>query len=221
MSWESTVTYYQLLNRGIAEKLGGLHSAKILLHSFDFGEVARLQKAQAWDAAAELLSEAGTALERAGADMLLICTNTMHLVAPQVEQSLKIPLLHIADAAGAALRQAGVSKVGLLGTRFTMEHPFYKDRLAAHFGLDVVVPDETARKEVHDIIYTELCKGIVAEPSRRRFCQVIDELASVGAEAILLGCTEIGLLVEQPHTRLQLFDTTYLHASAAIELALQ
>jgi len=219
MSWESTVPYYRRINQVVAERLGGLHSAKILLASVDFHEVERLQHASDWHAAGELLAATARALERGGADFLVLCTNTMHKVAPAIEQAVTIPLLHIADPTAAAIQAAGIAKVGLLGTRFTMERAFYLERLRDR-GLDVLVPEPDDRVFVHRVIYEELCLGRVLEDSRAAFRRIIAGLAAAGAQGIILGCTEIGLLVAPADAPVPLFDTTDLHACAAAELAL-
>lgn len=220
MSWESTVPYYQIINRTIAEKLGGLHSAELLLYSVDFAEVERLQHADRWTEAASLLADAALALQGAGADFLVLCTNTMHRVAPDIERRLRIPMLHIADPTGQAIRTAGFSIVGLLGTRFTMEQDFYRGRLESEFGLTVHVPGPVSRKLVHEVIYSELCRGVISESSRERFDQVVSELGAMGSEAVILGCTEIGLLLRPEGVSVPLFDTTRLHAEAAASFAL-
>lgn len=220
MSWESTQSYYQLLNEGVKEALGGLHSAKCILYSVDFAEIEQLQHAGDWDQTAVLLADAAKKMEFAGADCVLICTNTMHKVAPQVQAAISIPLLHIADRTGKALKDQQVKKVGLLGTAFTMEQSFYKQRLEDNFGLEVLVPDDGDRQLVHQIIYQELCLGETLDQSRNEYLRIIDQLQAKGAEAIILGCTEIGLLVQQQHTSVPLLDTTALHAAAAVEFAL-
>ncbi len=219
MSWESTQTYYRALNEGVRQHLGGLHSARIAMISVDFAEIEALQHAGNWDETAVILSEAAEALERAGADFILICTNTMHKVAPQIQARVSLPLLHIADATAMELKTAGVSRVGLLGTQFTMEQDFYKGRLQDH-GLEVVVPNQLGRKRVHDIIYQELCLGQIKNESRQVYLSVIDELVEEGAQAVILGCTEIGLLVEPKHTDVPLYDTTAIHARMAVEAAI-
>ena len=221
MSWQSTVTYYREINQGVQAKLGGLHSAEILLASIDFAPLQVLQAAGEWDAAAELLIEPAKTLEAAGADALLICTNTMHKVAPQIEQALKIPVLHIADATGEVLRQEGCQRVALLGTAFTMEQNFYKGRLKDKYGLDVLVPNFNERAIIHNVIYQELCLGEIRDESRQRYLEIINRLAEEGAEAIILGCTEIGLLVKQSDTVTQLIDTTQVHAQNAVTFILQ
>jgi len=220
MSWESTATYYQLLNEGIKAKLGGLHSAKICLVSVDFEEIERLQHIDDWDGTAVILSKAAASIEKGGADFLLICTNTMHKVAPQIEKNISIPILHIADATAQRLREDGIKKVGLLGTRFTMEQDFYKGRLSEKFGIDVIVPEEPEREDVHAVIYNELCLGTIDQNSRERYLKIIEQLAANGAEAVILGCTEIALLVQQNHTRVPLYDTTAIHAEQAVRQAL-
>lgn len=216
MSWESTATYYRELNEGIKAKLGGLHSAKICLVSVDFAEIERLQHIEDWDGTAVILSEAASAIEKGGADFLLICTNTMHKVAPQIEASISIPILHIADATAQRLREDGIKKVGLLGTRFTMEQDFYKARLVEKYGIEVIVPSEPEREDVHCVIYNELCLGTIDENSRERYLKIIAQLAANGAEAVILGCTEIALLVQQNHTVTPLYDTTAIHAEQAV-----
>ncbi|HYE49062.1 MAG TPA: aspartate/glutamate racemase family protein [Azospirillaceae bacterium] len=218
MSWESTALYYRHLNEIAKERLGGLHSAPVLLHSFDFDEIARLQGAGDWDTAAGLLTDAARGLERAGAEALLICTNTMHLVAGQVQAAVGVPLLHIADATGEALRRAGCRRPVLLGTRFTMEKEFYRGRLAERFGIDALVPDEAGRGLVHRVIYEELCRGEVRAESRAAYLAEIARLP--GADAVILGCTEIGMLIGAGDLDLPVFDTTRLHAEAAMDFAL-
>lgn len=220
MSWESTVTYYRLINEGIKQRLGGLHSAKLVLVSVDFAEIEQLQHAGDWQAAGAVLTEAAAGLQKAGADFMLICTNTMHKVAPQIQSQVALPLLHIADATADQLLADGVSSVGLLGTRFTMEQDFYKQRLIER-GLTVVVPDDDARAEVNRVIYEELCLGRILEPSRQRYQQVIKALQKNGAEAVILGCTEIGLLVRPQDSPLPLYDTTEIHADIAVQFALE
>lgn len=220
MSWESTVPYYQVINRTVASRLGGLHSARLVLYSLDFQPVEAMQSASDWDRAGELLGDAGRCLRNAGADFLVMCTNTMHRVAPAVEAGAGIPVLHIADATADAIRGAGIGRVGLLGTRFTMEQDFYRGRLAERHGLDVLVPEETERREVHRVIYDELCHGRVEAGSRDRLRRVISRLADRGAEGIILGCTELGLLLGLADSDVPLFDTTHIHAEAAALRAL-
>ena len=220
MSWESTVSYYQALNRGMRAKLGGLHSARVLLNSVDFAAIERLQHAGDWPATARLLAAEARKLQDGGADFLLIGTNTMHKVAPEIEAAIDIPLLHIADSTAAKLRADGITRVGLLGTRFTMEQDFYKGRLQARFGLTVLVPDGAGRERVHRIIYDELCLGEIRASSRAEYLAIIAELAAAGAEAVILGCTEIALLVGDARAAVPLYDTTAIHAEAAVALAL-
>ncbi|MFJ8212076.1 aspartate/glutamate racemase family protein [Streptomyces sp. NPDC096033] len=219
MSWESTAEYYRLLNEFTRERLGGLHSARCVLYSVDFAEIERLQVQGRWAEAAEVLAVAGRSLERAGADMVLICTNTMHKVADQVEAAVSVPLLHLADATAQAVRDAGLRRIGLLGTAFTMEEDFYRDRLAAG-GLEVRVPDAAGRSVVHRVIYEELCLGVVREESRRAYRDIIEELVAQGAEGVVLGCTEIELLVGPQDSPVPVFPTARLHAAAAVEAAL-
>ncbi len=221
MSWESTELYYRLINEGVKTRLGGLHSAKIALYSVDFHEIELLQMNGDWAAAGEALAQAGQRIEAAGADFLVICTNTMHKVAPAIEKAINIPLLHIADATADAIKAAGYQTIGLLGTNFTMEQDFYRGRLIDPHGLTVLIPDETDRQIVHRVIYEELVLGQVNEQSRAEYLRIIDDLAAQGAEAIILGCTEIGMLVQQEHTPVPLFDTTAIHAEAAVDLALR
>ncbi|WP_139707532.1 aspartate/glutamate racemase family protein [Aeromonas allosaccharophila] len=220
MSWESTVSYYQALNRGVRAQLGGLHSARVLLNSVDFAAIERLQHAGDWPATARLLAAEARKLQDGGADFLLIGTNTMHKVAPEIEAAIDIPLLHIADATAVKLRADGITRVGLLGTRFTMEQDFYKGRLQERFGLAVLVPDEAGRERVHRIIYDELCLGEIRASSRAEYLAIIAELAAAGAEAVILGCTEIALLVGDARAAVPLYDTTAIHAEAAVALAL-
>jgi len=220
MSWESTQSYYQLLNQGVKNKLGGLHSAKIVLVSLDFAEIAVLQQQQDWPQMAEILIKAAKQVEAAGADYLLICTNTMHKLAEQVQAAVAIPLLHIADAVGENLIQNNFKKVALLGTQFTMEQDFYKQRLADKFTIDVLIPDAQGRETVHRVIYDELCKGIISPESKTEYLTIIDDLTQQGAEAIILGCTEIALLVQQSDTSIPLLDSTALHCAMALENSL-
>ncbi|MCF7717196.1 aspartate/glutamate racemase family protein [Aeromonas jandaei] len=220
MSWESTVSYYQALNRGVRAKLGGLHSARVLLNSVDFAEIERLQHVGDWPATARLLAAEARKLQDGGADFLLIGTNTMHKVAPEIEVAIDIPLLHIADATARRLQADGIKRVGLLGTRFTMEQDFYKGRLQTHFGLEVLVPAEAERKRVHRIIYDELCLGEIRDASQAEYLAIIAGLAAAGAEAVILGCTEIALLVGEAQAAVPLYDTTAIHAEAAVTLAL-
>lgn len=220
MSWESTVPYYQQINETIKNRLGGLHSAKIILYSVDFHDIEQLQHAGNWEAAGALLAEAACSLETAGSEFLVLCTNTMHKVAPSIEAAVNIPLFHIADPTAEEIKQAGHSCVGLLGTRFTMEEAFYRDRLSEYHGLQVILPNAEDRNIIHRIIYEELCLGVVLPESRSEYRRIMESLASQGAEAIILGCTEISLLVNQPDSKVPLFDTTTIHARAAAEEAL-
>ncbi len=219
MSWESSAAYYRLANELVRERLGGLHSARVVLASVDFADVERLQVAGRWEEAGQLLARAAQGLEAAGADLLVLCTNTMHKVADQIQAAVSIPLLHLADATAAAVRRAGLSTVGLLGTAFTMEQDFYRDRLARH-GLSVLVPSAPARAEVHRIIYDELCLGVVREDSRQAYREVIGRLAEAGAEGVVLGCTEIELLITASDSPVPVFPTTRLHVEAAVRAAL-
>lgn len=220
MSWESTVGYYRAINEGVKNSLGGLHSAKIALYSVDFDPIEKLQHEGDWEETARILSEAAQSVASAGADFLLICTNTMHKVAPQIEKSINIPLLHIADATAEVLVQEGIKTVGLLGTAFTMEQDFYKGRLSENYGLNVLVPESEDRKVVHRIIYQELCLGKIESNSKAEYLRIIDSLSNQGAEAVILGCTEIGMLVNQEDTEVRLLDTTEIHAEKAVERAL-
>ncbi len=220
MSWESTIEYYRLLNETVRAELGGLHSAKILMYSVDFEELVALKHQEDWQAIGQLLATAAGQLERSGAECILLATNTMHKVADVISSSTKIPLIHIADATADAIKQAGFSRVGLLGTRFTMEESFYKDRLTRQHGLAVQVPDRDDRDFVHHVIYDELCLGHIQAASRDRFHQIIANLINSGAEAVILGCTEISLLVKPNDSAVPLFDTTEIHAKAAVAWAL-
>lgn len=220
MSWESTLGYYQAINEGVRQSLGALHSAKIAMYSVDFEPIEQLQHAGDWHQTASILVDAAQKVEAAGADFLLICTNTMHIVAPEVEASIGIPLLHIADATADALLAEGITTVGLLGTAFTMEQDFYKGRLSERYGLNVLVPNEGDRVTVHKVIYEELCLGRAEASSKAAYLSIIDRLAEQGAEAVILGCTEIGMLVAQSDTRVRLFDTTAIHAARAVNDAL-
>mgnify|MGYP003602363557 FL=1 len=221
MSWESTIPYYRTINETVKQRLGGLHSAKIVLYSVDFHEIEQLQRSGDWQRAGELLAQAAQTLARAGADCIVLCTNTMHKVAPQIEAAVGIPLLHIADATGQAIRRAGLNKVALLGTRFTMEQDFYKQRLSERHAIDVVVPNEMEREVVHRVIYQELCLGQIQSESRAAYRRIMQRLVEQeAAQAIILGCTEISLLVDQSDASVPLFDTTAIHAQAAAEFAL-
>jgi aspartate racemase len=221
MSWQSTVDYYKLINEAVWQALGGQHSARLLLYSVDFDPIEKAQKEARWDDTASALSEAGSALQRAGADFLVLCTNTMHKVAAAVEKASGLPLLHIADATGMAIRQAGLRRIALLGTRFTMEDDFYRGRLQDRFDVDVLVPPEKQRLDVHRIIYDELCHGQVKEVSRSIYAEIVSDLAGRGAEGVILGCTEIPMLLRPQDVNVPVFDTTRLHAEAAVKEALQ
>lgn len=214
MSWESTVIYYQVINKTIKNELGGLHSAKCILYSVDFDEIETYQSTGAWDKSAGVLSEAARSLERAGVDFIVICTNTMHKVVPEISRHINIPILHIADMTAMELKKANIKKVGLLGTKYTMQQSFYKDALKAN-GIDVVIPNTDDIEVVNNIIYDELCVGIVSEQSRSDYLEIISKLSKNGAEGIILGCTEIGILVKQSDTDVPLFDTTIIHAKTA------
>ena len=220
MSWESTALYYQGINQRVKQELGGLHSAKIVLVSVDFQVIEDLQNKNQWEEAGRILSEAASQVEAAGADFLLICTNTMHKVAPQIESALSIPLLHIADATADEIKKHGMTRIGLLGTNFTMEQEFYAGRLEEKHGLDVLVPEKEDREIVHRVIYEELVLGIQKDESREEYLRIIEDLRKKGAEGVIEGCTEIGMLVQQKHTNLPLFDTTEIHVQKAVELAL-
>ena len=220
MSWESTQTYYRLINQQVRERLGGLHSARILLSSLDFAEIEALQHKGDWNGTAEILTSAAQSIKAGGADFLLICTNTMHKVATQIEQATAMPLLHIADATARVLIEDGITSIGLLGTRFTMEQAFYRERLEEK-GITVFVPDENERESVHRIIYEELCHGIINSGSKSTYLDIVDSLAARGAQAVILGCTEIGLLIQNSDSQVALYDTTEIHAVQAVELALK
>ncbi len=219
MSWESTVTYYQIINETIKERLGGFHSAKILLYSVDFAEIESYQASGAWDKSAEALAEAAERLERAGADFIVICTNTMHKVAPQMAEHIRIPILHIAEATAEELNKQGVRRVALLGTKYTMTQDFYKNKLV-EAGIEVLIPEAAEVETINQIIYDELCLGKILPQSKKRYLEIIDKLSAQGAEGVILGCTEIGLLIGQADTALPVFDTTQIHARQAALLAL-
>lgn len=214
MSWESTTEYYQIINNTVKEELGGLHSAKCILCSVDFQEIEECQSSGDWDKSAEILSQAAAGLEKAGADFILICTNTMHKVAGQIQKNISVPILHIADVTADELEKHGIQKVALLGTKYTMEQDFYKNKILQR-GIDVLIPDSEDRIIINDIIYNELCLGIIREESKRAYLSTIEKLVNSGAQGVILGCTEIGLLVKQSDTSIPLFDTTYLHAHRA------
>ena len=218
MSWESTVPYYRQINETIKDRLGGLHSAKIILYSVDFHDIEQLQHVGDWETAGTMLAKSARSLEVAGSDFLVLCTNTMHKVAPIIEAAIAIPLLHITDPTAAEIKQAGHSTVGLLGTRFTMEEGFYCERLSNRHGLHVIVPNAKDRAIIHSIIYKELCLGVAMPESRSEYRRIMESMASQGAESIILGCTEISLLVSQQDSKVPLFDTTTIHARAAAEV---
>lgn len=220
MSWESTQTYYRLLNEQVRQRLGGLHSAKVILNSVDFAEIEPLQHQSDWQGTAAILVKAAQSLEAAGADFFLIGTNTMHKVAPEVQQAVKIPMLHIIDATVAALKADGITTVGLLGTKFTMEQAFYRERIEAQ-GINVRVPNESQRAIVHQVIFKELCLGVTKAVSKQAYLDIVSDLHQQGAQAVILGCTEIGMLIKPIDTTVPLFDTTELHAHAAVTYALK
>lgn len=219
MSWESTVPYYKIINETVNKKLGGLHSAKIILYSVDFAEIEQYQAENNWSASGNTLGLAAHLLEQAGADFIVLCTNTMHKNAPQIRQHIDIPLLHIAEVTAKELCYHHVKKVGLLGTKYTMTHDFYKERLAEE-GIETIVPDEANIEIVNDVIYNELCKGIISPAAKQKFLSIIERLRAAGAEGIVLGCTEIGLLIKQKDVQIPVFDTTILHAERAAMLSL-
>lgn len=220
MSWESTVTYYQVINQIVNQELGGLHSAKILLYSVDFAEIEKCQADGDWDKSADILSAAARNLEKAGADFIVICTNTMHKVAPQIQSKIGIPILHIAEATADELKSCNITKVALLGTKYTMTQDFYKEKLT-RAGITVLIPDEQEIETVNNIIYKELCLGIISEISKEKYRDIIKALSRRGAEGVILGCTEIGMLIRQQDTDLPVFDTTRIHASKAAMLSIE
>jgi aspartate racemase len=220
MSWESSVEYYRLINQSVRERLGGQNNAQSLMYTVNFDEIERMQREGRWDDSAAVLVDAARRLERGGADFILICANTMHLVAPAIQQAVSIPLVHIANATAERICAAGITRVGLLGTRFTMEKDFYKGILSAQYGLEVLIPDADARAEIHRIIYDELCLGIIRPESRQTLAGIMGTLAAQGARGIILGCTEIPMLVKPEDSPVPLFDTTRIHAEKAVELAL-
>lgn len=220
MSWESTVTYYEIVNEVIKERLGGLNSAKVLLYSVNFEEIEQCQSAGAWDESAKILGEAAVNLEKAGADFILICTNTMHKVAPQVQQTITVPLIHIAEATAEELKKKGIRKAALLGTKYTMTQDFYRGKLE-ETGLEVLIPEEEGVALINHVIFDELCLGVLKEESREAFAHEIEKLEARGAEGVILGCTEIGLLIKQEDVNIPVFDTTVIHATKAAELALE
>lgn len=219
MSWESTIPYYRIINEVVKERLGGLHSARLILYSVDFAEIEACQAAGDWAKSAEIMADAAVKLQQAGADYIVICTNTMHKVVPEMLAKLQIPIIHIADATAAALKKQGIKKAALLGTKYTMTQDFYKQRLVDN-GIEVVVPEANDIKIVNDVIYNELCRGEIKEESRRKYVEIIRKLKEAGAEGVILGCTEIGLLVRPQDSSLPVFDTTVIHAEKAAEMAL-
>ena len=221
MSWESTVEYYRLLNKTVHERLGGFHSAKCVLVSVDFSEIETLQNENRWDEASQILAGAARQLESAGAEVILLCTNTMHKCAPAIESATSLPFIHIADAAATAIKAQNLTKIGLLGTRFTMVDSFIKDRLADSFGLSVLIPNQNEIEIIHKVIYEELVQGIILDTSRQAYLQIINQLVARGAQGIILGCTEIGLLIRQSDSPVPVFDTTRIHALSAVEFALE
>lgn len=221
MSWESSDIYYQLINKRVQQLMGGVHSAKIIMHSLDFGEIETLQRSGNWKEMGHILGDVAEAMEKSGAEILVLCTNTMHKLAPVIERRIEIPFLHIADAAGSAIEKQGLRTVGLLGTQFTMEQKFYSERLKNRYDLNVITPSLKDREQVHKIIYEELVRGIFTEESRKIYCQIIERLIEKGAEGVVLGCTEIPLLIQQEHCSVPVFDTTSLHAEAAVAEAMK
>ncbi|MGP4078511.1 aspartate/glutamate racemase family protein [Pseudalkalibacillus sp. R45] len=221
LSWESTSEYYRIINEQVRSELGGVHSAKCLLYSFDFEEIVQLQKSGAWDLATDKMIHAAVTLERAGADLILICTNTMHKMAGEVQSNLSVPLLHIVDTTASKIKEAGLDCVGLLGTKYTMDNNFYKDRFQLKHNIQVITPNEEDQEIVHDVIFNELCQGKMIPNSKERYLDVIERLREKGAQGVILGCTEIPLLVKQKDTGMKLFDTTFIHAKTAVELAME
>ena len=219
MSWESTVTYYQIINETVKEKLGGLHSAKILMYSVDFDEIEKLQASGNWEQSAQILADAACRLEKAGADFIVICTNTMHKVAPQIQSHINIPILHIADATADELTKANIKTVALLGTKYTMTQDFYKNKISKR-NINVLIPDDKDIETINHVIYDELCRGIISDASRKEYVRIISSLQQKGAQGVILGCTEIGLLISQKDLPIPVFDTTYIHARKAALLLL-
>ena len=221
MSWESTALYYKLINEEVKKELGGLHSAKVVIYSVDFDEIEKLQHLGAWDETAKILGEAAKNIQNASADFLVICTNTMYKVAPLIQMHIDIPILHIADATGKKLQNKNIKKVGLLGTAFTMQQDFYKERINKNFDIEVLIPSGEDMNIVHKIIYEELCLGLIKEDSKKEYLRIIDNLASKGAQGVILGCTEIGMIVKQADTQVKLYDTTVIHSLEAVAEALK
>ena len=220
MSWESSIEYYRIINETVREKLGGLHSSKSVMYSLDFAEIEALQHQNRWEEATQLMIDAAQHVQNGNADFVLICTNTMHKMAEDVQKHIDIPILHIADATAEAIKGKGLTKIGLLGTRFTMEEQFYRGRLESKHGLSVIIPSENDREIIHRVIYDELCLGEVKSSSKGKYAAIIDKLIQAGAQGIILGCTEISLLVEEAHSAVPIFDTTLIHATSAVEYAL-
>ena len=220
MSWESSLEYYKIVNETVKEKLGGLHSCKCLMYSVDFGVIEALQHQNKWDELTKLMIEAAQNLKHGGADFIVICTNTMHKMAPEIEHATGLNVLHIADVTGAAISKNQIQKVGLLGTRFTMEGDFYKKRLKDNYDIEVIIPEDTDRQIIHDIIYNELCLGVIKDDSRQKYIDIINKLCANGAEGIILGCTEIPLLIKQSDVLIPVYDTTKIHAESAVDFAL-
>jgi aspartate racemase len=221
MSWESSLEYYRIVNQSVKAKLGGFHSAKCVLYSVDFEEVERLQHRDEWESLTRLMIFTAQKVKKAGADFIIICTNTMHMMADEVQASVQIPLLHIVDVTAEAIKAKKQNRVGLLGTRFTMEHDFYKGRLRDKYGFEVLIPGKEERQIIHDILYSELCLGEVKELSKNKFKDIIQNLVDRGAQGVILGCTEIPLIVAQKDYAIPLYDTTALHAQAAVEYAIR
>jgi len=221
MSWESSIEYYRLINQEVNQNLGGHHNAKSIMYTVDFAEIETLQRSNRWDEADAAMVKAAKLLTEAGADFLVICTNTMHKSVPAIEKAVNIPILHIADATAKLIHEDGLQRIGLLGTRFTMEHDFYKGRLIDLYGLDVLIPEQVEREFVHHVIYEELVKGNIKPDSKLEFLKIINHLAERGAQGVVLGCTEIGLLVKESDTTMKLYDTTLIHAHSAVEMALK
>jgi aspartate racemase len=220
MSWESSIEYYRIVNQAVREKLGGLHSAKSIMYSVEFAEIEELQHQNQWDKLADIMVEAGRSLENSGAEFVIICTNTMHKLYDEVQQAIKIPMLNIADATAEKIKTEGIDRIALLGTRFTMEEDFYKGRLVGKYGLEVIIPSSEQMETVHRVIYDELCAGIIKPDSKQRYAAIIQDIVAQGAGGVILGCTEIGLLVKPEDSPVPLFDTTEIHARAAVDYAL-
>lgn len=221
MSWESSLEYYRIINETVKEKLGKLHSAKSLMFSVDFDEIQHLQHIGDWNTLTKIMVDAADRLEKGGADFIVICTNTMHRMVNDIENNVKIPVIHIADATAKKIKEGKIKKVGLLGTKFTMEQDFYKGRLATNHGIDVIIPNDDERNTVHSIIYNELCQGQIKQPSKEQYIKIIEKLKSNGAEGVILGCTEIPLLIKQEDVSIPIFDTTKIHAEMAVDYALR